>query len=171
MATSFQSIFWVEGLASQEAEILAGSRSSIDLGKAKQSLLHRETANFSREIAAQLLVLVKCFNSGLMEKGLVETAQGISFSRSRTSQGALLHRNGIQLVIESPSSGILQFRCERTVTEPTQTKASVLFSGIIEAEFGGFGEVEWTFLGKPISTEQVASHALTEFVQVSRPPR
>jgi hypothetical protein len=44
----------------------------------------------------------------------------------------------------------------------------MMFSGLVEAKFGAFHDVEWYFLGNPIGAEQLARHYLTEFIQISR---
>lgn len=169
MSTSNRTIRWIEDLAEQELLISSGHRTSIDIGKTKDQVLSVETATYVRDLFYHFDYLVKLFNERVQQPSL-----HIRLSKmSDKLEGFQLVRNGIGLVLDSSSAGVIQFRCEKSsagegLGVPTPARKSVMFSGVVEAEFGAFDDVEWRYLGSSISAEQLARHYLTEFIQMSR---
>lgn len=168
MSTSSRTIRWIEDLAEQEILISNGQRTSIDLGKTKDQVLGVETASYVRDLFYYFDYLTRLFNERVQQTNLQ-----IRLTRmSDKLEGFHLVRNGMTLVLDSSSPGIIQFRCEKQVGVDGMgmgpSRKSVMFSGVVEAAFGAFDDVEWQFLGSRITAEQLARHYLTEFIQVSR---
>jgi hypothetical protein len=168
MSTSNRTIRWIEDIAEQEVLISSGHRTSIDLGKTKDEVLSVETATFVRDLFYFVDYLVKLFNERVQQPALQ-----IRLTRmSEKLEGFQLARNGMVLVFDSASPGVIQFRCEKASSEgmglQNPSRKSVMFSAVVEAGFGAFDDVEWQFLGSRISAEQLARHYLTEFIQISR---
>lgn len=164
MATSDRTIRWVEDLAEQDLLVTSGEKGSIDLCKTKDEVLQVETAAFARELFTHFEYLTKLFNqrvaNPMLQIKLMQSEGYTSFS---------LTRNRMRLQVTGTRLGAIQLQCEKLVEEdPRMSKTSVMFSGLLEAKFGTFHDLEWDFLGNPIGAEQVARHYLTEFVQVSR---
>ena len=76
----------------------------------------------------------------------------------------------MRLTLTKAQPGVVQLQCDKLIPKygTSDLKASVMFSGLIEAKFGAFHDVQWVFLGSEIGAEQVARHYLTEFIQASR---
>jgi hypothetical protein len=166
MSTSHRTIKWIENLADQERLIKAGERVSIDICTTKDEVLTVETTTFVRDLFYHLEYLSRLFNSRVHELSLE-----IKISRSENLEGFALSRNRMRLTLGKAQLGVVKLTCEKIFDGDGLSKgnrASVMFSGLIEAKFGTFHDVEWYFLGSRVSAEQVARHYLTEFIQSSR---
>jgi hypothetical protein len=163
--TSNRTIKWIESLADQELSIHSGDRVSIDLCTTKDQVLSAETSSFVRDLYYHVDYLIGLFNLRVMNEGM----QLHISKRTEENDGFQVHRGDMKLSILSSKPGMIQFQCERQLDPASSPRTSVMFSGSIEAEFGLFHEVEWSFLGNHVGAEQVARHYLTEFIQVSRP--
>lgn len=165
MSTSNRTIKWIENLAEQEVLINAGEKSSIDIFTTKEEVLSVETATFIRDLYYHFDYLVRLFNFRVNQP-LIQ----IKLLRSDRLDNFSLSRNGMKLSLSRPQPGVVQLQCEKSLTGDTSrgAKMSMMFSGMIEARFGTFHDVEWYFLGSRVNAEQVARHYLTEFIQSSR---
>lgn len=160
--TSDRSIRWIENLAEQELSISEGRSANVDICSTKEEVLLEETSHFLREIAHHLSYLSKLFNAK-MEK--VEFQIKVKRGSS-PGDGLTLVRGDVRLHLRSQNAASVQLQCLRS--DLTQGKESVLSSGLIEAQFVTFHDIEWQFLGVRVTAEQVARHYMTEFLQVSR---
>jgi hypothetical protein len=155
----------VEDLAEQDLLVNSGAKGSIDLCKTKEGVLLVETAAFARDLFSHFDYLTRLFNQRVMNPDLQIKLQRQSEDYSAFS----LRRNRMRLQITGTRPGAIQLQCEKFIDDdPKSTRTSVMFSGLLEAKFGTFHDLEWDFLGNPIGAEQVARHYLTEFVQASR---
>lgn len=162
MITSNRTIKWIESLAEQELSIRSGERASIDLLATKDEVLSVETTSFLRELNQHFDYLVKLFDLRVNQDALKIKIQPIS----DVGEGFCLLRNELRLLLTKPRLGVVQITCDKR--RAGETRTSVMFSGVVEAKFGVFHDVEWHFLGSQVTAEQVARHYLTEFIQVSR---
>ncbi len=161
--TSNRTIRWIENLAEQELSIRSGDRVSVDLCTTKDEVLSVETSTFLRAIQKHVEYLAKLFNLRVQEEAL----QLRLTSSSEGGDGFALLRGSMRLCVTSAKPGFIQFACDKRLD--SESRSSVMFSGTLEAQFGLFHEVDWSFIGNPVVPEQVARHYLTEFIQVSRP--
>lgn len=161
MATQDRTIRWIENLASQELQLTSGEVATIDLSLTKEDVLVGETVGFVRDIIYHVEYLVRLFN-GRVNRGDLQ----IKFVRpAQKACEMFLLRHDRKLSIFTPQPGKVQFQCVKLLDD---SRSSVLFTGMVEARFGIFHDVEWFFLRNRVSAEQVARHYLTEFIQVSR---
>lgn len=160
---SDHSIKWVENLAEQEGLILAGQLPSLDITKTREEVLAVATTVFLRELRAQWISLSQLFNARMKDAPL-NIVWGYLNDKI---DGFYLLRNSVRLSISSSRVGSIQVQCEKMTSE-APSRLSMIFSGVIEARFSNFDEVNWFFLEKNISVEQLARYYLTEFIQSSR---
>jgi len=160
---SDSSIKWIENLAEQEGLILAGELPQLDISRTREEVLAVGTTVFMRELKSHGLSLSKFFNSRMKEPLLCISWGDVS----ERPDGFFLERNSVRLSVTSVASGTIQIKCEKRSAE-LPSKASTLFSGVLEARFSNFDEVTWYFLEKPINAEQFSRYYLTEFLQNSR---
>lgn len=166
MFTSNRTIKWIENLAEQELLINAGQRVSIDILTTKEEVLTAETATFVRDLYYHFEYLIQLFNLRVSHPSLqIKLARN-----SEHLDGFSLSRNGMRLSLTKSQPGVVQLQCDKLIREEESrsNRTSMMFSGLIEANFGTFHDVEWNFLGSRVAAEQVARHYLTEFIQVSR---
>jgi hypothetical protein len=165
VSASHRTIKWVENLAEQELLIYEGEKTSIDLTSSKEKVLGIETTSFIRDLFYHFEYLVRLFNFRVKNESLQ-----IKISRSDNLSNFFLLRHYMKLNVHRSQAGVVQFSCEKSNPNETEkhSKASVMFSGMAEAKFGAFYDVEWFFLGSRVNVEQVARHYLTEFIQISR---
>jgi hypothetical protein len=166
MFTSNRTIKWIENLADQELSIKAGERVSIDICTTRDEVLSAETATFVRELLFHLEYMVKLFNLRVSQNALQIKVQ----RPADASDGFLLIRNRMRLCVTRRQAGVVQIHTDKLLESQglVASKTSVMSSGTIESRFGAFDDVEWIFLGSPVSAEQVARHYVTEFLQMSR---
>lgn len=166
MFTSDRTIRWIENLANQELLIRNGERSSIDLCSTKEDILAAETATFMRQLYSHFEYLVRLFNIRVVDPEL-----GIKMSRQTGQPHSFsLTRNQMKLNLMTAQLGVVQIQCEKRVPidNSGSTKPSMMFSGLVEAKFGTFHDLEWFFLGRSVTAEQIGRHYLTDFIQASR---
>ena len=166
MFTSNRTIKWIENLAEQELLIKAGEKVSIDICTTKDEVLTVESATFVRDLFYHFEYLVQLFNARVNQPSLQIKLMRLG----EQVDGFSLFRNKMKLVLSRPQPGVVQLQCDKLLLDENSrpSKTSMMFSGLIEAKFGTFNDVEWYFLGSRITAEQVARHYLTEFIQVSR---
>lgn len=163
--TSDRTIKWIESLAEQELSIKSGDRLSIDLCTTKDQVLSVETATFIRDLYYHVDYLTRLFNLRVADESMQLNIAKISDG----TEGFQVARSEMRLMIASAKPGIIQIQCEKKMDIDGAVRNTVMVSGTIEAGFGLFHEVEWSFLGSRVVAEQVARHYLTEFIQLSRP--
>lgn len=153
--TSDRSIRWIENLAEQEA-LLGQSDGAYDLCSTRDEILLSETVNFLNELRYHLEFMVRLFNGKINgDRNLVKISKSPS-----PFDGFSLIRNNIECRIGSKKSGAVHLNCARS--------ESVLTTALVEASFSSFHDVEWVFLGEKVTSEKIARHFLTEFLQLSR---
>jgi len=164
MATSDRTIRWIESLAKQEELITSGEKSALDLGMTKDEVLIGETDGFVRDVVYHLEYLVRLFNSRVNNSHIQ-----IRLVRATKNQAFSLNRNKMKFTLVTPKPGKIQIQCLKIMAEGASTvpKTSIMFSGTVEAHFGVFNDIDWQFLCQTVTSEQVAKHYLTEFIQVS----
>ncbi|MBI1861833.1 MAG: hypothetical protein HYR96_13040 [Deltaproteobacteria bacterium] len=156
MPLNSRTVSWIESLAHQEGEIASGERLSIDIVIAKETVLKNETIHYVRALQAEFREL-----SGFLNRRLPSSSPRIHVvGLGETEEGFLIERAPLKLTFRA-QMGVVQFVCERLLTNELQ------FSGAIEAKFGPFYELEWLFLGKPVTPEPLARHYLTELLQAT----
>lgn len=165
MATSDRTIKWIENLAEQELLIRSGEKISIDLLTTKDEVLSVETTSFVRDLYYHFDYLTRLFNERVSQSEMQ-----IKLMRAERQDCLTLLRNSLRLSVSLRQPGVVQFQCDKVQDHKMDVSTSVnmMFSGMVEARFGAFHDVEWFFLGNRVSAEQVARHYLTEFIQVSR---
>jgi hypothetical protein len=165
MATSDRTIKWIENLADQELLIKAGEKVSIDILNTKDEVLAVETTSFVRDLLYHFDYLTRLFNARVNQPTLQ-----IKLVRAESHDAFTAVRNSLRLAVSLRQPGVVQFQCDkiREGESFSASRVSMMFSGMVEAKFGTFHDVEWYFLGNRVSAEQVARHYLTEFIQVSR---
>lgn len=164
MSTTTRTIKWIESLAEQELSIKAGERTSLDIGDTKDVVLTVERTTFVRDLFHHFQYLINHFNHRVQDSSLQ-----IKLTRTEEPDSFSLSRNGLKLSLSTPQLGVISLQCDKMLSAENGVKrTSVMFSGMIEARFGTFHDVEWYFLGSRINPEQVARHYLTEFIQVTR---
>jgi len=166
MSTSTRTIKWIENLADQELLIRAGELGSIDLCTTKDQVLIVETTTFVRDLFYHFEYLTKLFNSRVNRPDLQ-----MRLLRSETFDQFSLTRHEMRMSLSMRQPGAVQLQCDKLVGPEgpgKSTKVSFMFSGMVEAKFGTFHDVEWFFLGSRVTAEQVARHYLTEFIQATR---
>ena len=166
MSTNHRTIKWIENLAEQELSIRAGERASHDISLTKEEVLSVETVSFIRELFHHFEYMVRLFNLRVNQP----TLQFKLLRNGERLDGFSIVRNGMKLVLNRTQTGLVQIQCDKLIAREgfAGTRSSVMFTGIVEARFGTFDDVEWHFLGNTVSAEQVARHYLTEFIQISR---
>lgn len=162
-----RTVSWIKNLASQECSIHAGERSSFDISLTRDAVLSTETLLFVHDLYTQIEHSIDIFNR---ECVLEDLKIKMSSPAHRFYSFALM-RNSMRLNITSYQAGTIQFQCEKNWTENIENtlKTSLMFSGLVEAKFGAFDEIQWLSLGVVVSAEQVARNYLSEFIQLSRP--
>ncbi len=165
MSTSNRTIKWIENLADQELSIRAGERASIDILTTKDEVLIVETTTFVRDLFYHFEYLAKLFNSRVNRSDLQ-----MRVLKSDNFDQFSITRNQMRMSLSMRQPGAVQLQCDKMMSEgPGKgSKVSFMFSGMVEAKFGTFHDVEWFFLGSRVTAEQVARHYLTEFIQATR---
>lgn len=98
---------------------------------------------------------------------------------AKTHADFMLFRNGFKLIFSLKQPGIvtIRFNFMNAGMTPQPGTSALIYSGaavqslmdddIIEARWGAFGEVTWTYRGQPVRIDNIVRYYLTRFVKDS----
>lgn len=160
-AETFTTPSWVEELAL--AERRAERTGVVDFTNSyqKQELLKQLTREFTSELSKAFRESVEKFNH--LRKA---PAHAIQFYRvSKTADDFMIFRNGVKLIVSGARAGRVLFAFNQYMGQifaPTQS-ASIE----IEADWGPFDQLFWSYKGERVRIEEIVRYFMTEFTRQS----
>ncbi len=160
---------WIRELVSADEQIEKSVMIDMNLGLDTQRILVNETIAYLLRLKTEFADAAATFNE------LKPSALGRIkvYGIAKTHADFMLFRNGYKMIFSIKNSGLISIRFHyvgnMAIPSPQQKEAVtiVMDEQLIEAKWGAFEEVMWTFKGLSFRPEYLIRHYLTSFIKES----
>jgi len=168
-----EKISWIKELVKAEQQMEESGLVDMSFGFDADKILVSETIQFLLALKTEFVDASTSFNE------LKPSAIGRIkiYGIAKTHADFMLFRNGFKMIfsLKAPGQISIRFNFIGTNYIPTQgaetsaaaTTSNVMDEHIVEAKWGAFGEVVWTYQGLPVKLEYMVRHYLTLFIKDS----
>lgn len=160
---------WIRELVSADEQIEKSVMIDMNLGLDTQRILVNETIQFLLRLKTDFAETAAVFNE------LKPTALGRIkvYGIAKTHADFMLFRNGYKMIFSVKNSGLISMRFHYVgnlaIPQPTQKEQVTIVAEeeLIEAKWGAFEEVLWSFKGQSFKPEYLVRHYMTMFIKES----
>jgi len=160
---------WIRELVSADEQIEKSVMIDMNLGLDTQRILVNDTIQFLLRLKTDFAETAATFNE------LKPTALGRIkvYGIAKTHADFMLFRNGYKMIFSVKNAGLISMRFHYVgnlaIPQPTQKEqvTIVMDEELIEAKWGAFEEVLWTYKGQSFKPEYLVRHYLTHFIKES----
>lgn len=160
---------WIKELVSADDQIERSVMIDMNLGLDTQRILVTETISYLLKLKTDFAEAAASFNE------LKPTALGRIkvYGIAKTHADFMLFRNGYKMIFSIKNAGLISMRFhyvgKLAIPQPTQKEnvTIVMDEELIEAKWGAFEEVIWTYKGQYFKSEFMIRHYLTAFIKES----
>ncbi|PIT99955.1 MAG: hypothetical protein COT74_07500 [Bdellovibrionales bacterium CG10_big_fil_rev_8_21_14_0_10_45_34] len=161
---------WIRELVQAEQQMEESGVVDIDSGMDPNHLLVHETLRFLKELKSELLDSSSVFNQirGAALGGIKV------YSIARTDADFMLFRNGTKLIFSARAPGQISIRIQSGTGASQPLPTLGMRDGpdrdsedLIQAQWGAFGEVVWTYQNLVVSTPYLVRYYMTRFIKES----
>ncbi|MNJ92667.1 hypothetical protein D3C87_103410 [compost metagenome] len=167
-----EKISWIKELVKAEQQMEESGLVDMSFGFDTDKILINETVQFLLSLKTEFVDASSSFNE------LKPSALGRIkiYGIAKTHADFMLFRNGFKMIFSLKAPGQISVRFNFIGTnyiptpgsaEPTQAATNVMDEHIVEAKWGAFGEILWTYQGQPVKVEYMVRHYLTHFIKES----
>lgn len=160
---------WIRELVSADEQIEKSVMIDMNLGLDTQRILVNETIAFLLRLKTDFAEAAANFNE------LKPSALGRIkvYGIAKTHADFMLFRNGYKMIFSIKNSGLISIRFHyvgnMAIPQPQQKEnvTIVMDEQLLEAKWGAFEEVLWTFKGLNFKPEYLIRHYMTTFIKES----
>ena len=160
---------WIRELVSADEQIEKSVMIDMNLGLDTQRILVNDTIQFLLRLKTDFAETAAVFNE------LKPTALGRIkvYGIAKTHADFMLFRNGYKMIFSVKNAGLISMRFHYVgnlaIPQPTQKEqvTIVMDEQLLEAKWGAFEEVMWTFKGLNFKSEYLIRHYMTAFIKES----
>ena len=160
---------WIRELVSADEQIEKSVMIDMNLGLDTQRILVNETITYLLRLKTDFADAAASFNE------LKPSALGRIkvYGIAKTHADFMLFRNGYKMIFSIKNSGLISVRFHyvgnMAIPQPQQKEnvTIVMDEQLIEAKWGAFEEVMWTFKGLSFKPEYLVRHYMTAFIKES----
>lgn len=160
---------WIRELVSADEQIEKSVMIDMNLGLDTQRILVNETIAFLLRLKGDFAEASATFNE------LKPTALGRIkvYGIAKTHADFMLFRNGYKMIFSIKNAGLISIRFHyvgnMSIPQPLQKEnvTIVMEEQLLEAKWGAFEEVMWTFKGLSFKPEFLVRHYITTFIKDS----
>lgn len=170
-----EKISWIKELVKAEQQMEESGLVDMSFGFDPERVLVTETVQFLQSLKTEFVDSSTTFNE------LKPSALGRIkiYGIAKTHADFMLFRNGFKMIfsLKAPGQISVRFNFIGTNYLPTTpgggmdatpaANANVMDEHIVEAKWGAFEELSWTFKGQPIKLEYMVRHYLSQFIKES----
>lgn len=166
-----EKISWIKELVKAEQQMEESGLVDMSFGFDAEKILINDTIQFLLAMKTEFVDASTSFNE------LKPSALGRIkiYGIAKTHADFMLFRNGFKMIFSLKAPGQISIRFNFIGTnyiptpgaEATQAATNVMDEHIIEAKWGAFGEVIWTYQNQPLKLEYLVRHYLTLFIKES----
>jgi hypothetical protein len=162
-------ISWIKELVKAEQQMEESGLVDMSFGFDSDKILVTETIQFLLQLKTEFVDASTAFNE------LKPSAIGRIkiYGIAKTHADFMLFRNGFKMIFSLKNAGQISIRFNFIGTNYIPTPGAdaaatnVMDEHIIEAQWGAFGELIWTYQNQPIKLEYMVRHYLTHFIKES----
>lgn len=167
--TGQTSHLWVRELVSADEQLEKSVLIDMNLGLDTQRILVNESIQFLTELKHQFADTAAHFNE------LKPTVLGRIkiYGVAKTHADFMLFRNGYKMIFSIKSAGVIGIRFHfvgnLAIPQPSSKEqvTIVMDEELIEAKWGAFEEVIWTYKKQEFKIQYLVRHYLTQFIKES----
>lgn len=160
---------WIRELVSADEQIEKSVMIDMNLGLDTQRILVNDTIQFLLRLKTDFAEASATFNE------LKPTALGRIkvYGIAKTHADFMLFRNGYKMIFSVKNAGLISMRFHYVgnlaIPNPTQKEqvTIVMDEELIEAKWGAFEEVLWSYKGQSFKPEYMVRHYMTCFIKES----
>jgi len=170
-----EKISWIKELVKAEQQMEESGMVDMSFGFDPERVLVTETVQFLLALKTEFVDASTSFNE------LKPSALGRIkiYGIAKTHADFMLFRNGFKMIfsLKAPGQISVRFNFIGTNYIPTPgagapehtpaANANVMDEHIVEARWGAFEELTWTYKGQPVKLEFMVRHYLTQFIKES----
>jgi hypothetical protein len=167
-----ETISWIKELVKAEQQMEESGLVDMSFGFDTDRILVNETVQFLLALKTEFVDTSTTFNE------LKPSALGRIkiYGIAKTHADFMLFRNGFKMIFALKSPGQIAIRFNFIGTnyipapgslEAIQASQNVMDEHIVEAKWGAFGELAWTYQGLPVKMEYMVRHYMTLFIKES----
>lgn len=166
-----EKISWIKELVKAEQQMEESGLVDMSFGFDADKVLINETIQFLLELKTEFVDSSSSFNE------LKPSALGRIkiYGIAKTHADFMLFRNGFKMIFSLKAPGQISVRFNfigtnyipAPGTEATSVVSNVMDEHIVEAKWGAFGEIAWTYQNQPVKLEYMVRHYLTLFIKES----
>lgn len=155
-------IHWIKDLVKAEQKM--EETGVIDLTADETSVhVEADTIDFLEDLKTCLVEAASAFNQ---LKG--STLGGVKvYSIAKTRADFMLFRNGFKLIFAMKRPGEIEIYYSTIGSLPGSIRQQEQPRETIQAKWGAFGELKWTFNGQPLKIDYLVRHYMTRFIKES----
>ncbi|MEK2688935.1 hypothetical protein [Bdellovibrio sp. GT3] len=167
-----EKISWIKELVKAEQQMEESGLVDMSFGFDADKIMVGETIQFLLALKTEFVDSSSAFNE------LKPSALGRIkiYGIAKTHADFMLFRNGFKMIfsLKGPGQISVRFNFIGTNYIPTPgagdaqaTTTNVMDEHVVEAKWGAFGELVWTYQNQPVKLEYMVRHYLTLFIKES----
>ncbi len=160
---------WIRELVSADEQIEKSVMIDMNLGLDTQRILITDSIQFLLRLKNDFASAAAQFNE--LKPSVLGRIK--VYGIAKTHADFMLFRNGYKMIFSIKSAGIISIRFHfvgnMAIPQPNaQEKATIIMEeALLEAKWGAFEEVLWTYKGQSFKTQYLIRHYLTTFIKDS----
>lgn len=166
-----EKISWIKELVKAEQQMEESGLVDMSFGYDSDKILVQETIQFLLAMKTEFVDAATSFNE------LKPSALGRIkiYGIAKTHADFMLFRNGFKMIFSLKGPGQLSIRFNFIGTnyipspnvDPAAAQSAMMDEHLIEAKWGAFGEVMWTYQNQPLKMPYLVRHYLSLFIRES----
>ncbi|MES3037284.1 MAG: hypothetical protein V4736_05190 [Bdellovibrionota bacterium] len=166
-------INWVRELIQTEQQLEEKGLIDIGLSSDPQKMLSHESIQFLLQVKTEIVDALTAFNE--LKSSPVGKVK--IFGVAKTYADFMIFRNGFKMLFTLKTPGQILVKMNFISTSPVPQPGSnvrgaaeapkTLDEYLVEAKWGAFGEVIWTYRGLPVKIEAMTKYLISVFIRES----
>lgn len=164
-------IGWIRDLVKAEEQMEESGLVDMGTGADLEKTLLQETLAYLQQMKSEFIESASAFN----ELKASPLGRIKIYGIAKTHADFMLFRNGFKMIFSLKAPGQISIRFNfigpsyipSQIPSVANTAAPMMEEHVIEAKFGPFSELIWTFQDQPVKTQAVVKHNLTLFIKES----
>jgi hypothetical protein len=164
-------IGWIRELVKAEEQMEESGIVDMGTGIDTERTLVQETLNYLQTLKTEFIESATAFN----ELKASPLGRIKIYGIAKTHADFMLFRNGFKMIFSMKAPGQISIRFNfigpnyipSQIPSVHNTAAPMMEEHLLEAKFGPFQELQWTFENQPVRTQAVVKHHLTLFIKES----
>jgi hypothetical protein len=163
---------WIRELVKAEEQMEDTGMVDMSTGLDPRKRLQQETLKMLQELKNQFIDSATAFNE------LKTSALGRIkiYGIAKTVSDFMLFRNGYKMIFSLKEPGLISIRFNfigpqyipsQIPTASSSATQAMMEEILLEAKMGAFGELQWTYQGHLVKTENIVKYNMTMFVKES----